>query len=292
MNVHALIIEQLEWDRKLKSFTLQAQHDFGQMWVAFPNEYEDERSGPYHFLDKNYENLFEQKKAKCKTAILTSEKFSVQEEMVTFRTIWNGIPTQRNNLTFYSLYLPEFAVPDEIIITDTYQPEKLFNKTVYRDDIKKRYIIHLECRSNKGIFNFNLRTRFHEDAKNFIHSKFNDNETVGFYEYPIDENWHHLLQDKEVEKVSNYFAEQIVINKGKETNQTFKLNPTKDKKKFKLEFIHWFTIISAVCAVIVLLFGNNIWGRFQTQIICQVGELFMLLMWLLLKQRAKQRLNR
>lgn len=221
MNIHALIIEHLEWSGQLKSFTLQSKQELGQMWVAFPNEYENERSGPYHFLDSNYENLFEQKKAKCRNARLTKENFYEQDGHYNFATTWNQIPTQRYDLTFYSLYFPEYAIPDEIIITDTYQPDKQFNKTVYRDDVKKRYIVYLECRSSAGIFNFKLKAKFHRDEKNFVQSQFTDSKTIGFYEHALDEHWHYLLPDKEVEKVSNFFTEQVVINHGK-FEQTFK----------------------------------------------------------------------
>ena len=221
MDIHAIIIEQLEWDGQLKSFTLQSQRELGQMWVAFPNEYQNERTGPFHFLDSDYENLFEQKKAKCRNAKLTSDKFYEKDNKFHFSTTWNQIPTQRHQLTFYSLYFPEYAIPDEIVISDTYVPDKLFNKMVYRDDEKKRYVVYLECRSSAGIFNFKLHAQFHNDKDNFSQTQFKDSETIGFYERPLDEHWHYLLPDKEVEKVSNFFAEQVVINHGK-FEQTFK----------------------------------------------------------------------
>lgn len=51
-----------------------------------------------------------------------------------------------------------------------------------------------------------------------------------------------------------------IVDKGKiELNNAPNQNST--KKKIKLEFIHYFTIISTFCAVFVLFFGNNIWDR-------------------------------
>lgn len=223
MEIHAIIIEQLEWEGILKSFTLQSQPELGQMWVAFPNEYQNERTGPFHFLDANYENLFEQKKAKCREAKLADEKFFQENGDYSFSTTWNQIPTQRQQLTFYSLYFPEYAIPDEIKISDTYASERLFKKTVYRDDEKKRYAVYLECRSSAGIFNFKLNTKFHKDENEFSNSQYSDNETLDFYERPLDEHWQYLLPDKEVEKVSNFFAEQVVVNNGN-FEQTFKPN--------------------------------------------------------------------
>jgi len=228
MNIHALIIEQLDWDGQLKSFTLQSQAELGQMWVAFPNEYQNERTGPYHFLDGNYENLFQQQRAKCRNGKLPSEKFYERDGHFNFTTTWNGIPTKIYDLTFYSLYLPEYAIPDQIIITDTYSPSKQFSKTVYRDDAKKKYVVYLECRSKAGIFNFKLSAKLHRDENNFIRSQFRDEKTIGFYEQPLDEHWHYLLPDNEVEKVSNFFTGPVVINHGN-LKQTF--NPDIMEKK-------------------------------------------------------------
>ena len=197
------------------------------MWIAFPSEYETERSSPYHFLDSQYENLFEQKRAKCRNRNLTKDNFYDHNGVVNFSTTWNGIPTKKHELTFYSLYLPEYAIPDEIMITDTYQPDKLFSKTVYRDDKKKRYIVYLECRSSAGLFNFKLKAMFHRDEQNFSHSQFKDDKTVGFYEREPNEHWHYLLQDEDVTKVTNFFSEQLVVNHGK-FEQKYK--PTTMKK--------------------------------------------------------------
>ena len=228
MNIHALIIEQLEWDGHLKSFTLQAQRDLGQMWVAFPDEYQNDRKGPFHFLDSDYENIFEEKNAKCREAKLPPNKFFEEKGNYCFSTTWNQIPTERNELTYYSLYLPEYAVPDEINITDTYQHDLLFKKMIYRDDKKKRYIVYLECRSRAGRFNFKLNTKFHKDEKNFKNTRYSDDQTIDFYERGIDEHWYYILSDNEREKVSNFFAEQIIINHGK-IKQSYK--PTIIAKK-------------------------------------------------------------
>jgi len=212
MNIHAMIIEQLEWNGYLKSFTLQAQNELGQMWVAFPDEYQNDRNGPYHFLDPEYENVFEQRSAKCRNAKLPSDKFYGKKGHYFFSTTWNQIPTERHELTYYSLYFPEYAIPDDVNISDTYKPDLVFEKMIYRDDRKNRYIVYLECRSRVGIFNFKLNAKFHKDEENFIHTKYRDKKTVNFYERTRNECWNYILPSKEGEKVSNFFAEQIIIN--------------------------------------------------------------------------------
>ena len=223
MDTNALIIEQLEWDGTLKSFTLEAAPELGKMWVAYPNEYEDERPGAFHFLDEDYENLFEQKLAKCRTAKLSKENFNTQGNSFHFKTTWNNIPTKSSYLTFYSLYFPEFAVPDEIHILDTFQKDKEFKKTIYRDDPKNRYIVFLECRSSVGIFNFRLHTTFHKDEQNFKQSSYSDDKTIGFNEGEPHVAWEYLLADKEADKVNNFFAAPVIFNSGGTNQQTINL---------------------------------------------------------------------
>jgi hypothetical protein len=272
MNIHALIIEQLEWDGLLKSFTIQSNHEFGQMWVAFPNEYDNVRNSPYHFLDSNYENLFEEKSAKCKSRRLTEENFYIKNNHINFTTTWNQIPTDRHGVTFYSLYLPEFAIPNEIAVTDTYQPQKQFSKTVYRDDAKKRFIIYIECRSSVGIFNFKLQAKFYRDEQNFARAQFTDNKTVGFYEQGLYEHWRHMLPEGEAKKVSNFFTEQVVINQG-DFEQSFK--PIEIKKNNNPWISGSFYLVVAITAMtgLAVISKTVHWSLFPIIII---GGIFLI----------------
>ncbi|WP_448138447.1 hypothetical protein [Sphingobacterium siyangense] len=256
MNIHAIIIEQLEWDGRLKSFSLQAQRDLGEMWVAFPNEYQNERTGPFHFLDSEYENLFEHRKAKCRNAKLASDKFYEKDNQFYISTTWNEIPTKRHQLTFYALYLPEYAIPDKIEISDTYLSNKLFNKMVYRDSDKNRFIVYLECKSSAGVFNFKLDAIFHLDRANFSQTQFNDNKTIGFYERPLDEHWRYLLPEEEVNKVFNFFAEQLVINNG-EFKQTYKTQMTTQKNNPWISG-SFYLFVGVLILTILAVISNNV----------------------------------
>lgn len=211
MDIHALIIEQLNWDGSLKSFAFQAQSSLGPMWVSFPDAFE-ETSGPFNFLDNDYSNLFESKMTNCRNARLTEKRFYNQNGNFYFLTTWNEIPTKKQQLTYYSLYLPEYAVPTEIKIFDTYSQHREFNKVVYRDDKKFKYIIYLECRSNFGLFNFKLKATFHKDDVNFLQTKFMDEKTIDFYERPMDEHWHYLLAESDAKKVEDFFNQPNMTN--------------------------------------------------------------------------------
>lgn len=181
MNVNSIIVEQLEWNGLLKSVTMNRKNKFGELWISFPDEYLEERNSPFHFLDKKYKKHFESKQEKGRITKLSEKRFSKKGNDFYFNTLWNGIRTERFELTFYSIYLPEFAVPTEIKITDSNPPHNEFKKTVYKDLEKNRFVIYLECRSKVGIFNFTLNSKFHEDVEMFKSFEYNDNKTVDFY---------------------------------------------------------------------------------------------------------------
>ncbi|MBK6283647.1 MAG: hypothetical protein IPF54_14255 [Draconibacterium sp.] len=59
MQVNGLIVEELNEQGELKSFVLNNDYRIGDLWIAFPDEYDNPRSGPFHFLDDSYEKLFQ-----------------------------------------------------------------------------------------------------------------------------------------------------------------------------------------------------------------------------------------
>jgi hypothetical protein len=63
-------------------------------------------------------------------------------------------------------------------------------------------------------------------------------------------------------RLCDTFKSNFSFNQGKLEMIPNVIKP-ENRKKNKLEFVHWFTIISSICAVLVLLFGNNIWGRLK-----------------------------
>ncbi|MBL0237549.1 MAG: hypothetical protein IPQ02_13295 [Saprospiraceae bacterium] len=83
MNVNGIIVEQLEWDGLLKSVTLKKNNRLGDMWVAFPEEYENERNSPFHFLDKKYQKLFDRELNDSRIAKLTDKRFQTDGKIST-----------------------------------------------------------------------------------------------------------------------------------------------------------------------------------------------------------------
>jgi hypothetical protein len=204
MNINAIIIEQIDWDETARSFQMKASNEIGDLWVAFPPDYANDIKAPFHFLEKGYENLFDTKAANCRLVKLPNDSFFKEGDNYIFKTIWKRIPTERNYLTYYALQLPEFAVPDKIVINDTRDENREFKKNVFRDDKKSRFIVYLECSSSFGVFNFNIFTSFHYDKEGFENAKYTDHKTVDFYT-DVD-HWQYFLPQEQSQKVEKYFV--------------------------------------------------------------------------------------
>src|ERR1700744_1745858 len=121
MQINAIIHEQIEWDGSIKSFQLKEREDLGDLWVAFPGDYDDEPNGPFHFLEREYETWYNEKRASCACRRIASCNFYMEDGDYIFKTGWHRISTKEHQLTYYSLYLPEFAVPIEISFSDPFE---------------------------------------------------------------------------------------------------------------------------------------------------------------------------
>jgi hypothetical protein len=203
MNINAIIHEQIDWDGTAKAFQLKADQSIGDLWVAFPKDYSGERNAPFYFLDKDYETAFHSKKTNCRQVKISDRNFYQSGSDTIFKTTWQRIPTERQSLTYYALYLPEFATPTEIKVTDTRDTNRQFSKNVFRDDEKNRYVVYIECRSKFGQFNFNIFCRFHFDNNDFATSTYHDPQTIEFYDH-LD-HWEWIVSTDEAEKVKQFF---------------------------------------------------------------------------------------
>ena len=208
MDVKALIVEQLDEDGSLR--TLRMQPDFRKpLIVAFGDEYNEPRRGPFHFLDERYDMAFQEAFASCRVRKVGDARFRNDGGRFSFETSWLGIPTQRNSLTYYAISLPEFAVPELIELKDPHIVGKQYRKTVYRDDQRNRFVIYLECRSSRGVFDFDLRTGFRIDNQDFGGAVYSDSLTDQ-YSRQFDE-YKHFVPREQANRIQQFFAEKIVM---------------------------------------------------------------------------------
>ena len=209
MNIHAIIHEQIDWDGTIKSFQFKERDEIGDLWIAFPGDYDGQRNSPFYFLDREYETNFHSKVANSRHVRIAKENFYQQDNETIFQTKWHKITTKWGETTYYALYLPEYAVPSEIKVTDPYKSAKEFTRSVFRDDEKNRFVIYIECSSRYGVFSFDLWIRFQRDQLNFGTALYQDAKTVEFYKH-LNADW--VLAEQDRGAVNNFFIQNGDLN--------------------------------------------------------------------------------
>jgi len=166
MILKALIFEQLECDGHLKTFEMYAEPG-RHLRVAFVDESEIPRSGPFHFLDRRDERRFEAGFAHCTLWKLSRSKFITKSGEFVFKHSWRGIPTEQGFLSCYTLSLPEFAVPTCVEFKDRHAA-RLDADKIIRDDQRNRIVLYFECRAANGYdSSFSSHVAFRIDRSDF-----------------------------------------------------------------------------------------------------------------------------
>ena len=203
----ALIVEQLDEDGTLRTFQMQPSTEGGEIVVAFADEYDEQRSGPFHFLDKNDAKRFEQGFADCRVRKVGRAYFHFANGIFHFEAKWSGIPTERQWLSYYALSLPEFAIPVRLSIADPHRPGKEYGRAIRRDDARRRYVIYLECSSSIGRFDFVISCDFEINEERFLASEYRDSKTA--QDGPEGDDWRHWLNPKQQKAINNFFVGEL-----------------------------------------------------------------------------------
>ena len=201
MIVSAVIVEQLDIDGYLRSFRLKPDHS-EQLTIAFAGEYDMPRAGPFHFLEDEHEQKFEAGFAKCSARKLTSDNFKNMDNGFEFTTSWRGIPTQRQEISYYALSLPAYTIPNRIQFSDPRSSHE-YSKSVGKDLQKCCFVLYLGCRSSYGSFDFDLHAQFSTPSKNFIEAEYSDETTTNHYDLPP--RLEYYLNNEEAGRVQNFF---------------------------------------------------------------------------------------
>ncbi len=149
MILKSLILEQLERDGSLRSFKMQPDPSIGDLIVAMMDEYEEDREGPFHFLDDKYAGRYREGFAQCRVRQVGKKYFYKHDDEYHFETGWTGIPTEQMagfGLSYYALSLPQYGILTYLSVRDPRVPNKEFRRTVMRDDSRDRFVIYLECK--------------------------------------------------------------------------------------------------------------------------------------------------
>jgi excisionase family DNA binding protein len=177
MNVVAVIVEQLEADGRIKRLTMGGSTP--RFDIAFPDELVGERSGPFFFPNPIDEHLFKQSFADSKVLKLARDCFQEANGNYILRTERGGIPTERGGLSYYCLSLPRYAIPVEVVLKDPRSNKQLF-KSVYRDELRNRFVIYVECASRYGMFDFVLEVQFRIEKGTFRRYSYEDERKDDF----------------------------------------------------------------------------------------------------------------
>ena len=174
MFVNAVIVEQLEHDGNLRSFTMWTQPR-RPLTAGFPDEHDS--SGPFYFPDEYHQKAFEKGFAGCRMRKLPKSRFIAIDGDTIFKNSWAGIPTALGVLSFYALSLPEFAVPSLIEFKNP-RSQRRYPCTVIRDDHRNRFVAYLGCRSSHETFDFSLQVNFRSDRGAFRNAEYSDQHTT------------------------------------------------------------------------------------------------------------------
>jgi hypothetical protein len=249
MNVKSIVVEQLDWNGTSKSLTVEPDYN-GQLWVAFPTDYDEPRNGPFYFQNLQDDKKFNEGFAACQARRITRNNFFETNGLFTYKTTWQNIPTERNSLSYYALYLPEYAVPTEIKLLDPFTEGRQYKRTVFKDEQQPRYIIYLQCASRYGKFSFNIVCNFKKDKEGFAKSSYQDEFQQDFYARP--EEWKYLLKEGDIEKILQFFTENIIFNGG-----NFEQNIVKKKNNpWVSGLFYLFVAVVAVTGLTVV--SNNV----------------------------------
>jgi hypothetical protein len=202
MFVNSVIIEQIEYDGGLKTVQL-TPNSTGRLVISFPDEYCDKRDAPFYFQDRQHSRTFRKLLKTNGVRKLGDQCFKYIEAKYSLSLPWRGIPTKRGELSYYALSLPEHAVPIEVMVINPHKNEHM-KKTVIKDRQKKRYVIYIECRSDFGIFSFDLNCVFVKARRQeFEDSQYSDAHLIEDV-YAHYDSWQSLVTEKEKEQVSIY----------------------------------------------------------------------------------------
>jgi len=245
MQVNGIIVEEINELGELKSFVLNKDYNLGDLWIAFPDEYETHREGPFHFLNEQYQKLFSTVYENVQMRKIGGSRFKqLDQNTFIFSTNWDNIPVKESyELYYYSLFLPKFAYPHSIdfdlSIKSGWGREDQC-KVVKDND---RYVIYILCkgsedRYHKPPLNLTLNIRYEISKEIFENQPVRNLETVWQTETPLSNQEflrkNHLLEGGQYEKLEKLF--ELLGSNSLTTNGKMKLSQIGALKK-KILFV-------------------------------------------------------
>ena len=215
MDVAALIVEQLEADGFLKRLVMRPKGRH-PLTVGFPDEVEVDEgpSGPFFFPDEHNKVVFKQGFENCRSLKLSKSSFTAVNGKYHLQLHRSGIFTVEGTQSYYALSLPEFAIPEGINVLDP-RSDMPLRKSVLRDDERKRFVIYIECRPQRGGFDFLLKVEFRiVQVKGRFDAAKGQFDTAEYHDEHVSrygqvESYETFLSPEQKRDVHRFFASKI-----------------------------------------------------------------------------------
>ncbi len=203
MFVRSVIYEQLDADGTLKTLLMSSDE---HLIVALAGDYDEPRSGAFHFLLDDDEVRFSEKLTRCRRRKLGRNQFRSGDDSFEFSTEWFNVPAVGD--AYYALSLPEFGLVKGVSLHAPGTSQQ-YLRTVVRDDLKNRFVIYLRCRPQRQeTFSFELEVSFSIDDS-VGHRVFSSAEYVdefcAYDESP--ERYQDFLSSDQQERVNVFFGD-------------------------------------------------------------------------------------
>ena len=200
MDIEAATIEQLDANGTIRTLLLTPRAD-GRLVVALPDEYDDPRDGPLHFLDEQDATRFAEAYARCRIRRVGHKKLKRRDQDLSFSTEWRGIGARRHpGLGLYVLSLPRDAMVNRLTIVDPRTGAPI-PCSVVRDDARRRFTMYVE---SIGPLDFDLACELTlTDEPHFRLSTFEAPNVTSGSEFAANA-WKHQLPKSESSRLESF----------------------------------------------------------------------------------------
>jgi len=235
MQVNGLIVEELNENGDLKSFVLNKDYQIGNLWIAFPEEFDSPRNGPVHFLSDAYEKLFDSVYKNHKIRKVKDERLKqLDKNTFEFFTNWDNIPVKAiYEIYYYALHLPKYAIPITMNISvkrDEYDKNDRIEKIVKDKD---RYIVYIPCKGLNGTSqNLKLQIVFEISEEKFKNQEYREIEVITNKEFLKNRD---LIHNKIYSKYEQLL--ELVESGTIKTMPKIKLSELSNTQKIKILFV-------------------------------------------------------
>lgn len=146
MITNELIVEELYDDGTIRSVRLSNSQMDGDFIVSYLDEWDEPRSGPFHFREARHKAAFEELFAAAVPRRLGEAFFARRGQELWFKVQWKGIEINENGLSFYALSLPPYFTLQGLEVKRLNGAEQIAF-TTKKDHERNQLVVYIECDS-------------------------------------------------------------------------------------------------------------------------------------------------